>query len=149
MSHLLSRRCGSNYGKNGRRRICMKAGGFAALVVWFVLMASSVRAQSTPSLNLEGAASLGPGPAACAPAGCSGLFSATLSGQLAQAVNQAALQMNLQVGGRFACSCGPQAAFPCPLLIPCPAPADALANPVSSPAPTAGPRATAKTGSRR
>ncbi len=66
----------------------MKAGGFAVLIIGFVLTGSLVYAQSTPSLNLEGTGSLGPGPGACAPSVCSGLFSATLSGQLAQPVNQ-------------------------------------------------------------
>lgn len=100
----------------------MKAGGFAALIIGFVLTASSVHAQSTPSLNLEGTGNLGPGPAACAPVGCSGLFSATLSGQLAQPVNQAALQMNLQTGNPFPCICGAQTIYPCPAVIPCVAP---------------------------
>jgi hypothetical protein len=43
----------------------MKPTGVAALLVGFILMASSVHAQSTPSLNLEGTGDLGPGPGAC------------------------------------------------------------------------------------
>ncbi len=82
----------------------MKLRRVAALLVGFVLIASSVRAESTPSLNLEGTGDLGPGPGACVAAGCSGSFSATLSGQLAEAVSAAPLQMNLQVGNQI-CMC--------------------------------------------
>jgi hypothetical protein len=95
---------------------------FAALLIVFLLLASSARAQSTPSLNLEGTGDLGPGPGACVPAGCSGLFTATVSGQLAGAVSASALQMNLQVENRFVCTCGPPTAVPCPLAVPCPTP---------------------------
>jgi hypothetical protein len=109
----------------------MKPMGVAALLIGFILIAGSVRAQSMPSLNLEGTGDLGPGPGACVAAGCSGLFSAIISGQLAQAVNQAALQINLQVASRFVCGCGPSV-IPCP-LIPCPAPAASPANPAPSP----------------
>jgi len=66
----------------------MKPMGFAALFVGFLLVASSVCAESTPSLNLEGTGDLGPGPGACVAAGCTGLFTATLSGQLAGAVER-------------------------------------------------------------
>ena len=59
----------------------MKPMGVAALFVGFLLMAGSVAAQSTPSLNLEGKGNLGPGPGACVAAGCSGQFTATLSGE--------------------------------------------------------------------
>ncbi len=119
----------------------MKLRGVAALLIGFVLTAGSVHAQSTPSLNLEGTGDLGPGPGACVAAGCSGLFTATLSGQLAQAVSAAALQMNLQVGNRFVCSCGPgPSVVPCPAIL-CPAPAGGTAS-----AATASPGASAKTG---
>jgi hypothetical protein len=120
----------------------MKLRGVAALVVGFILIAGSVHAQSTPSLNLEGTGDLGPGPGACAPTGCSGLFTATLSGELSQAVSAAALQMNLQVGNRFVCGCGPSV-VPCP-AIPCRA---AAAAPTTS-GPTANPQ-TAKAGGGR
>src|SRR5580704_17793502 len=108
----------------------MKPMGFAALFVGFILIAGSVHAQSTPSLNLEGTGDLGPGPGACVAAGCSGLFTATLSGQVAQAVSAAALQMNLKVGNRFVCGCGPSV-VPCP-AIPCPPPATGQKNPIPS-----------------
>jgi hypothetical protein len=124
----------------------MKLRGVAALVVGFILIAGSVHAQSTPSLNLEGTGDLGPGPGACAPAGCSGLFTATLSGELAQAVSAAALQMNLQVGNRFVCGCGPSV-VPCP-LIPCRAPVAGPTNPIPSSGSTANPQ-TAKAGGGR
>jgi hypothetical protein len=123
----------------------MKLRGVAALVVGFILMAGSVHAQSTPSLNLEGTGDLGPGPGACAPAGCSGLFTATLSGELAQTVSAAALQINLQIGNRFVCGCGPSV-VPCP-LIPCRA-ATGPTNPIPSSGPTASPQ-TAKAGGGR
>ncbi len=100
----------------------MKPIGFAALIAGFLLIATSVHADSTPSLNLEGTGNLAPGPGACAPAGCSGMFTATLSGQLTEAVTAAALQMNVQIENRFVCSCGPPTAVPCPLAIPCPTP---------------------------
>jgi hypothetical protein len=116
----------------------MKPRGIAALFVGLVLIASSARAQSTPSLNLEGTGDLGPGPGACAPAGCSGMFSATVSGHLVNAVDAAALQMNLQVGNRFVCACG-STAVPC-LPFPCPA--------ASGSAPTASSQS-AKTGGGR
>ena len=119
----------------------MKPMGFAALIAGFLLIATSVHADSTPSLNLEGTGNLGPGPGACAPAGCSGLVTATLSGQLTEALTGAALQMNLQIENRFVCSCGPPTAVPCPLAIPCPTPVAGLA-----PAGTASPKTLAKTG---
>jgi hypothetical protein len=120
----------------------MKLRGVAALVVGFILIAGSVHAQSTPSLNLEGSGDLGPGPGACAPAGCSGLFTATLSGELSQAVSAAALQMNLQVGNRFVCGCGPS-------VVPCPAiPCRAAAASLTTSGPTANPQ-TAKAGGGR
>jgi hypothetical protein len=106
----------------------MKVIRFATLFVGLVLIASSVGAQSTPSLNLEGTGDLGPGPGACVAVGCSGLFSATLSGKLAGDVTAAALQMNLQVENRFVCTCGPATAA-CPLAIPCLAPPGAAASP--------------------
>lgn len=117
----------------------MKLRGVAVLVVGFILIAGSVHAQSTPSLNLEGTGDLGPGPGACAPAGCSGMFTATLSGELAQAVSAAAFQMNLQVGNRFVCGCGPSV-VPCPAF-PCPASAGG-----SGSAANASAGASAKTG---
>jgi len=119
----------------------MKPMGFAALFVGFLLVASSVCAESTPSLNLEGTGDLGPGPGACVAAGCTGLFTATLSGQLAGAVSAAALQMNLQVENRFLCTCPPPTAVPCPLAIVCPAPAGGSAS-----AGNASPEASAKNG---
>ena len=100
----------------------MKMIGFAALFIGLALIASSARAQSTPSLNLEGTGDLGPGPGACVAAGCSGMFSATLSGKLAGDVTAAPLQMNFQVANRFVCACG-STAVPCPAAIPCPTPA--------------------------
>ena len=100
----------------------MKPMRFAALIAGFLLIASSVQADSTPSLNLEGTGNLAPGPGACAPAGCSELFTATLSGQLTDAVTAAALQLNLQIENRFVCSCGLPTIVPCPLAIPCPTP---------------------------
>jgi hypothetical protein len=129
-------------------------GGYAlkaaltALIVGFVLTASSVHAQSTPSLSLEGTGNLGPGPGACASVGCSGQFSAMLSGQLGQAVSQATLQINLQLENQFVCTCGPQALFPCP-LIPCKAQTDGLANQVPLPALSANSRATPKSGTKK
>jgi hypothetical protein len=96
----------------------MKVIGFAALLIGFVLIASSVGAQSTPTLNLEGTGDLGPGPGVCAAVTCAGLFSVTVSGKLAGDVTAAPLQMNLQVEHRFLCTCGPATAA-CPLAIPC------------------------------
>lgn len=97
----------------------MKARKLAALVVWFVFTAHSIHAQTTPSLNLEGTGTLGPGPGACAPAGCSGQFGAMLSGQLAQAQDQAPLQLSLQLAPPFPCVCGGPATSLCPAVIPC------------------------------
>lgn len=119
----------------------MKLRRVAALLIGFVLIASSARADSTPSLNLEGTGNLGPGPGACVAAGCSGSFSATLSGQLAEAVSSAPLQINLQVGNRFVCTCGPASVVPCPAAIPCPTPVGGSAL-----AATASPSVSAKTG---
>jgi hypothetical protein len=97
----------------------MKASRLAAIFVGFILTAGTVHAQATPSLNLEGTGMVGPGPAACAPARCSGQFSATLSGQLSQAVTQAPLQMNLNLEPPFPCICGAGASILCPAVIPC------------------------------
>ena len=97
----------------------MKAWKVTALINCLVLIASLVHAQSTPSLNLEGTGNLGPGPGACPATGCSEAFDATLSGQLTQAVSQAALQMNLRLELAFPCICGAAASTLCPAVIPC------------------------------
>ena len=112
----------------------MQARKFAALLIVFGLTTSAVHAQSTPSLNLEGTGTLGPGPGACVPEGCSGQFSATLSGQLSQAVSQAALQMNLHIEPPFPCVCGAAPSSLCPAIIPCVAQADGPATPAIGPA---------------
>jgi hypothetical protein len=101
---------------------------FPTIFISLVLMAGTVRAQTTPSLNLEGTGMVGPGPGACAPAGCSNQFTATLSGQLSQAVSQAPLQMNLQLEPPFPCICGAGATSLCPAVIPCVAQANGAAK---------------------
>ncbi len=106
----------------------MKASRLAAILVAFVLMAGTVHAQATPSLNLEGTGMVGPGTGACAPVGCSVQFSATVSGQLSEAVNQAPLQMNLQLEPPFPCVCGGAATILCPAIIPCVAQASGAAK---------------------
>jgi hypothetical protein len=123
----------------------MKVVGGTVLIIGIVLISTSIHAQSTPSLNLEGTGGLGPGPGACAPVGCSALFSATLSGQLSQPVSSADLEMNLQVGIPFSCICAPTAGFPCPAAsILCRPP-----GPVPSPVPTATSSVSPKSGGKR
>jgi len=111
----------------------MKASSSAAILVGLILMAATVHAQSTPSLNLEGTGMVGPGPGACAPVGCSGQFSATLSGQLGQVLSQAPLQMNLHLEPPFPCICGAGATTLCPAVIPCVAQANVAKSAAKAP----------------
>jgi hypothetical protein len=106
----------------------MRAIRIVAILVGFLFVAGTVEAQSTPSLNLEGTGMVGPGPDACAPIGCSNQFTATLSGQLSQAVSQAQLQMNLHLEPSFPCVCGAPATTLCPAIIPCVAQASGAAK---------------------
>lgn len=55
------------------------------------------RAESTPSLNLEGQGTLSTNPAYANPVGCGGIFSAMLSGQLSEPVSSGALQISFPV----------------------------------------------------
>lgn len=106
----------------------MKPIRIIAIFVGLLFAAGTVHAQATPSLNLEGVGMVGPGPGACAPAGCSNQFTATLSGQLSQALSEAPLQMNLQLGPSFPCLCGTGATTLCPAVIPCVAQANGAAK---------------------
>jgi hypothetical protein len=70
----------------------------AALLAIAILVPGYSRAESTPSLNLEGQGTIGASSGPCAnPVGCGGGFSATLSGQLAGPITSGTLQINFQV----------------------------------------------------
>jgi hypothetical protein len=67
------------------------------LIATMLLTASYSRAQSTPSLNLEGQGTVSNSGMCANPVGCPNSFSATLSGQLAGPVTSGELQINFQV----------------------------------------------------
>jgi len=76
----------------------MKIQLVAVLLASLVLVPGYSRAQSTPSLNLEGEGTVSTNPVPCAnPVGCGDSFSAVLSGQLAGPVTSGALQINFRV----------------------------------------------------